>query len=131
MAAYGAELILVSEEEGGMEGARDIAAQMQAAGKGYVLDQFSNPDNPLAHYETTGPEIWQGTQGSITHFVSSMGTTGTIMGVSKYLKEQNPDVQIIGMQPKDGANIHGISRWTEVYLLSIFDARLVDSVIGM
>jgi len=131
MAAYGAELILVSEEEGGMEGARDIAAQMQAAGKGYLLDQFSNPDNPLAHYETTGPEIWQGTQGSITHFVSSMGTTGTIMGVSKYLKEQNPDVQIIGMQPQDGANIPGIRRWPEAYLPSIYDARRVDSVLDV
>lgn len=131
MAAYGAELILVSEEEGGMEGARDIAAQMQADGKGYLLDQFSNPDNPLAHYETTGPEIWQATQGRITHFVSSMGTTGTIMGVSKYLKEQNPDVQIIGMQPEDGSNIPGIRRWPAAYLPSIYDAKRVDSVLDV
>src|SRR5699024_6992484 len=131
MAAYGAELILVSEEEGGMEGARDIAAQMQADGKGFLLDQFSNPDNPLAHYETTGPEIWRDTQGAITHFVSSMGTTGTIMGVSKYLKEQNEQIQIVGMQPQDGSNIPGIRRWPQAYLPSIYDASRVDKVLDV
>ena len=127
MTAYGAELILVES----MEAARDLALEMQAQGQGVVLDQFSNQDNPTAHYSTTGPEIWQQTQGQITHFISSMGTTGTIMGVSRYLKEQNPDVQIIGLQPKEGAAIPGIRRWPEAYLPSIFDANRVDQVINM
>ena len=125
MRAYGAEIILVSAEEG-MEGARDLAKQMEAEGKGKVLDQFSNPDNPLAHYETTGPEIWRDTHGSITHFVSAMGTTGTIMGTSRYLKEQNPTITIVGVQPAEGAKIPGIRRWPEEYLPSIFDAARVD-----
>jgi cysteine synthase B len=125
MKAYGAEIILVSAEAG-MEGARDLAKQMEAEGKGKVLDQFSNPDNPRAHYETTGPEIWRDTKGGITHFVSSMGTTGTIMGTSQYLKEQNPDVQIVGVQPAEGAKIPGIRRWPEAYLPTIFDASRVD-----
>lgn len=127
MTAYGAELILVES----MEAARDLALEMQAQGQGVVLDQFSNQDNPAAHYSTTGPEIWQQTQGQITHFISSMGTTGTIMGVSRYLKEQNPDVQIIGLQPTEGAAIPGIRRWPEAYLPSIFDASRVDQVIDM
>lgn len=127
MTAYGAELILVES----MEAARDLALEMQAQGQGVVLDQFSNQDNPTAHYSTTGPEIWQQTQGQITHFISSMGTTGTIMGVSRYLKEQNPDVQIIGLQPTEGAAIPGIRRWPEAYLPSIFDANRVDQVIDM
>ena len=127
MTAYGAELILVES----MEAARDLALEMQAQGQGVVLDQFSNQDNPTAHYSTTGPEIWQQTQGQVTHFISSMGTTGTIMGVSRYLKEQNPDVQIIGLQPKEGAAIPGIRRWPEAYLPSIFDASRVDQVIDM
>ncbi len=127
MTAYGAELILVES----MEAARDLALEMQAQGQGVVLDQFSNQDNPTAHYSTTGPEIWQQTQGQITHFISSMGTTGTIMGVSRYLKEQNPDVQIIGLQPTEGAAIPGIRRWPEAYLPSIFDASRVDQVIDM
>lgn len=130
MAAYGAELISVSPEEG-MEGARDLAQAMAARGEGKVLDQFANPDNPLAHYETTGPEIWRDTDGRITHFISSMGTTGTIMGVSRYLKEQNPAVRIIGLQPTDGAQIPGIRRWPEAYLPSIFDASRVDEVVDM
>lgn len=130
MAAYGAELISVSKEEG-MEGARDLAQAMQARGEGRVLDQFANPDNPLAHYETTGPEIWRDTGGRITHFIASMGTTGTIMGVSKYLKEQSPDIEIIGLQPTDGAQIPGIRRWPKAYLPSIFDARRVDRVVDM
>jgi cysteine synthase B len=125
MRAYGAEIILVSAEEG-MEGARDLAKQMEAEGKGKVLDQFSNPDNPLAHYETTGPEIWQDTQGKVTHFVSAMGTTGTIMGTSRYLKEQNPNISIVGVQPAEGAKIPGIRRWPEEYLPSIFEASRVD-----
>src|SRR5690554_349076 len=115
MRAYGAEIITVSQQEG-MEGARDLAAQMQEAGEGLVLDQFSNTDNSLAHYQTTGPEIWEQTDGRITHFISSMGTTGTIMGVSRYLKERNPEVQIIGLQPKEGSSIPGIRRWPEEYL---------------
>lgn len=127
MTAYGAELILVES----MEAARDLALEMQAQGQGVVLDQFSNQDNPTAHYSTTGPEIWQQTQGQITHFISSMGTTGTIMGVSRYLKEQNLNVQIIGLQPKEGAAIPGIRRWPEAYLPSIFDASRVDQVIDM
>ncbi len=125
MRAYGAEIILVSAEDG-MEGARDLAKQMEAEGKGRVLDQFSNPDNPLAHYETTGPEIWRDTEGKVTHFVSAMGTTGTIMGTSRYLKEQNPAISIVGVQPAEGAKIPGIRRWPEAYLPSIFDAARVD-----
>jgi len=114
-----------------MEGARDQAMAMQARGEGRVLDQFGNPDNPLAHYETTGPEIWRDTDGKITHFVSSMGTTGTIMGVSKFLKENNPVIQIVGLQPTDGSQIPGIRRWPKEYLPGIFDASRVDQVIDM
>jgi len=125
MAAYGAELVLVSKEAS-MEGARDLADQMQNEGKGKVLNQFANPDNPLAHYEGTGPEIWRDTRGSVTHFVSAMGTTGTIMGTARYLKEQSKNVQIIGVQPAEGASIPGIRRWPPEYLPSIFDASLVD-----
>ncbi|PNA93921.1 MULTISPECIES: cysteine synthase CysM [unclassified Pseudomonas] len=130
MTAYGAELILVTKEEG-MEGARDLSEKLQAEGRGLVLDQFANGDNPIAHYNSTGPEIWQQTQGSITHFVSSMGTTGTIMGCSQYLKEQNPAVQIIGLQPMEGSAIPGIRRWPEEYLPKIFDATRVDRVVDM
>lgn len=130
MAAYGAELVSVTKDSG-MEGARDLAEKMQSDGEGKVLDQFGNPDNPLAHYESTGPEIWQQTGGSITHFVSSMGTTGTIMGVSRYLKEQNPDIQIIGLQPTEGSSIPGIRRWPKAYLPRIFDASRVDRVIDI
>jgi cysteine synthase B len=130
MTAYGAELIEVSKEQG-MEGARDLARQMQDQGLGKVLDQFNNPDNPLAHYEGTGPEIWRDTEGSVTHFVSSMGTTGTIMGTSAYLKQQNPDVQIIGLQPQEGASIPGIRRWPAAYMPSIFDAAKVDQTLDV
>ncbi|HEY0892895.1 MAG TPA: cysteine synthase CysM [Cellvibrio sp.] len=130
MAAYGAELILVSKEAG-MEGARDLALQMQAEGKGKVLDQFGNPDNPLAHYTSTGPELWQQTGGTITHFVSSMGTTGTIMGTSRYLKEKNPAIQIIGLQPSEGAQIPGIRRWPEAYLPKIYECDRVDGIVSM
>jgi S-sulfo-L-cysteine synthase (O-acetyl-L-serine-dependent) len=130
MRAYGAELIEVTREEG-MEGARDLAAAMQQRGEGRVLDQFANQDNPLAHYESTGPEIWRDTAGKITHFVSAMGTTGTIMGVSRFLKEQNPAVQIIGLQPTEGSQIAGIRRWPEAYLPKIFDVTRVDQVIDM
>ncbi|WP_036567049.1 cysteine synthase CysM [Oceanospirillum beijerinckii] len=130
MAAYGAELITVSKEEG-MEAARDLALQMQEEGKGKVLNQFGNPDNPEAHYQTTGPEIWQQTGGKITHFVSSMGTTGTIMGVSRYLKEQNPEIQIVGLQPSEGSSIPGIRRWPEEYLPTIFEADRVDRVLDI
>ncbi|HKK54942.1 cysteine synthase CysM [Marinobacter sp.] len=130
MRAYGAEIISVTKEEG-METARDRARQMESEGKGRVLDQFANPDNPLAHYRTTGPEIWEQTGGLITHFVSSMGTTGTIMGVSQYLKERNPDIQIIGLQPRDGASIPGIRRWPEAYLPKIFDASRVDEILDV
>lgn len=130
MAAYGAELVLVSKAEG-MEGARDLADAMQARGEGWVLNQFANPDNPLAHYKTTGPELWRQTGGEITHFVSSMGTTGTIMGVSAYLKEQNPAIQIIGLQPKEGSAIPGIRRWPAAYLPKIFDASRVDEVLDI
>ncbi|MEC7547052.1 cysteine synthase CysM [Thalassolituus sp.] len=130
MEAYGAELILVSQEES-MEGARDLASKMQEAGEGIVLNQFGNLDNPEAHYQGTGPEIWEQTQGHVTHFVSSMGTTGTIMGTSRYLKEQNPDVRIIGLQPSDGASIPGIRRWPEAYLPTIFDRTRVDEVIDI
>lgn len=130
MAAYGAELITVTSDQG-MECARDLALAMQARGEGKVLDQFANSDNPLAHYRTTGPELWQQTQGKITHIVSSMGTTGTIMGLSAYLKEQNPDIQIHGLQPKPDSQIPGIRRWPEAYLPSIFDAAKVDAIIDM
>ena len=130
MTAYGAELIEVSKEEG-MEGARDLARQMQEQGLGKVLDQFNNPDNPLAHYEGTGPEIWRDTGGSVTHFVSSMGTTGTIMGTSAFLKQQNPDIQIVGLQPQEGASIPGIRRWPAAYMPSIFDAAKVDQTLDI
>ena len=130
MAAYGAELTLVDRETG-MEGARDLALKMQAEGKGRVLDQFSNPDNPLAHYETTGPEIWRDTGQQITHFVSAMGTTGTIMGTSRYLKEVNREIQIVGVQPAEGASIPGIRRWPKEYLPSIFEASRVDRTIDI
>ncbi|ETI58364.1 cysteine synthase CysM [Marinomonas profundimaris] len=131
MTAYGAILHLVTQAEGGMERARDLAQEMQDQGMGVVLNQFANQDNPNAHYLTTGPEIWQQTQGSVTHFVSSMGTTGTIMGVSHYLKEQNKDIQIIGLQPQDGSNIPGIRRWNKEYLPSIFDETRVDRVMDV
>lgn len=130
MTAYGAQLILVTKEEG-MEGARDLALKMQSEGKGKVLDQFANGDNPEAHYQGTGPEIWAQTQGTVTHFVSSMGTTGTIMGVSRYLKEQNPNVQIVGLQPMEGASIPGIRRWPEEYLPKIYEASRVDRIVDM
>ncbi|PMW99917.1 cysteine synthase B [Pseudomonas sp. FW215-R2] len=130
MTAYGAELILVSQEEG-MEGARDLAQRMEAEGRGKVLDQFANGDNPEAHYTTTGPEIWRQTQGTITHFVSSMGTTGTIMGVSRYLKEQSDSVQIIGLQPMEGSAIPGIRRWPQEYLPKIYQAYRVDRIVDM
>ncbi|WP_338582478.1 cysteine synthase CysM [Pseudomonas sp. MAG733B] len=130
MTAYGAELILVSQEQG-MEGARDLAQKMEAEGRGKVLDQFANGDNPEAHYTTTGPEIWRQTEGSITHFVSSMGTTGTIMGVSRYLKEQNENVEIIGLQPMEGSAIPGIRRWPQEYLPKIYQADRVDRIVDM
>ncbi|WP_223519719.1 cysteine synthase CysM [Pseudomonas sp. GL-B-19] len=130
MTAYGAELILVTQEEG-MEGARDLAQRMEAEGRGKVLDQFANGDNPQAHYTTTGPEIWRQTEGTITHFVSSMGTTGTIMGVSRYLKEQNESVQIIGLQPMEGSAIPGIRRWPQEYLPKIYQAERVDRIVDM
>lgn len=130
MTAYGAELVLVTEEQG-MEYARDQAAAMAERGEGIVLDQFANPDNWGAHYHTTGPEIWQATEGKITHFVSSMGTTGTIMGVSRYLKEQNPDIRIIGVQPEDGSSIPGIRRWPEAYLPAIYEPERVDQIIDV
>ncbi len=128
MKAFGAEIILVSKAAS-MEGARDLALEMQARGQGRVLDQFSNPDNPLAHYEGTGPEIWRDTGGAVTHFVSSMGTTGTIMGTSRYLKEMNPAIEIVGVTPSEGSSIPGIRRWPEEYLPSIFDASRVDRTI--
>ncbi len=130
MRSYGAELVLVTQAEG-MEGARDLALKMQEEGKGKVLDQFSNPDNPCAHYDTTGPEIWRDTNGKITHFVSAMGTTGTIMGTSRYLKEQNPEIQIVGVQPEEGASIPGIRRWTPEYLPKIFESSRVDMTLDM
>ena len=130
MTAYGAELIEVSQAEG-MEGARDLALKMQAEAKGIVLDQFANFDNPIAHYEGTGPEIWRQSEQQVTHFVSSMGTTGTIMGVSRYLKEQNPAIEIIGLQPEDGASIPGIRRWPKEYLPSIFEENRVDRIIDI
>ncbi|MDA9130047.1 cysteine synthase CysM [Gammaproteobacteria bacterium] len=130
MAAYGAELILVSSEEG-MEGARDLAQRLEVQGRGLVLDQFANQDNPDAHYHSTGPEIWRDTEGEVTHFVCSMGTTGTIMGVSRFLKEQNAAVQIVGLQPQEGSKIPGIRRWPEAYLPKIFDRTRVDRVIDV
>lgn len=132
MKAYGAELILVSKEDGGMEGARDLGLKMHEEGKGLLLNQFANEDNPLAHYETTGPEIWQDTQGKITHFVSAMGTTGTITGAGRYLKEKSSDIQIVGAQPKtNDEEIPGIRRWSAEYLPSIFDASVVDKEIDI
>ncbi|MGA8005239.1 MAG: cysteine synthase CysM [Burkholderiales bacterium] len=125
MRAYGAELIL-TPKSGGMEGARDLAQKMVSEGKGIMLDQFANPDNPLSHYETTGPEIWRDTQGRITHFVSSMGTTGTIMGCSRYFKEKNPKIEVVGCQPQEGAQIPGIRKWPEAYLPKIYDKLRVD-----
>lgn len=125
MCAYGAELLLVTREDG-MEGARDLALRMERDGEGKVLNQFANPDNPLAHYETTGPEIWRDTGGNITHFVSAMGTTGTIVGTARFLREQSPRPQIIGVQPAEGASIPGIRRWPVEYIPEIFDASLVD-----
>ena len=130
MKAYGAEIILVSKEEG-MEGARDLAERMHAEGKGIVLDQFANPDNPLAHYTGTAEEIWRDTQGEITHFVSAMGTTGTIMGSSRFLKEKNPKIQIVGVQPEEGASIPGIRRWPKEYLPKIYDPSRVDRIIDV
>jgi len=130
MKSFGAEIILVTREQG-MEGARDLAKQMESEGKGRVLDQFSNLDNPLAHYEGTGPEIWRDTHGEITHFVSAMGTTGTIMGNSRFLKEKNNNIQIVGVQPKEGANIPGIRRWPKEYLPKIFEESRVDQVIDI
>ena len=131
MRAFGAQIISVSQAEGGMEFARDMATRMHAAGEGIVLDQFANADNWNAHYESTGPEIWRDTKGGITHFVSSMGTTGTIMGVSRYLKEQNPNVEIIGVQPEGESEIPGIRRWPTEYLPKIFDAKRVDRTIDV
>jgi cysteine synthase B len=128
MKAYGAELVL-TPKAGSMELARDVAMKMQAEGKGVVLDQFGNMDNPLAHYEGTGPEIWRDTAGQVTHFVSSMGTTGTIMGTSRYLKEQNPEIKIIGVQPEEGAQIPGIRKWPAAYLPKIYDSSRVDELI--
>ena len=130
MRAFGAEIILVSREQG-MEGARDLAAQMEQEGRGRVLDQFANSDNPLMHYETTGPEIWRDTQGSITHFVSSMGTTGTIMGTSRYLKNKKPEIQIVGVQPAGDSSIPGIRRWPPEYLPKIFDPKRVDRIMDV
>ena len=127
MRAFGAELVLVPRD-GGMELARDVAESLRNEGRGIILDQFANPDNPLAHYEGTGPELWRQTAGRITHFVSSMGTTGTIMGVSRYLKEQNPGICIVGCQPEDGSQIPGIRKWPEAYLPKIFDRSRVDRV---
>jgi cysteine synthase B len=128
MRAYGAELILTPAKSGGMEYARDLAAKMRDEGKGVILDQFANPDNPLAHYRGTGPEIWRDTAGRITHFVSAMGTTGTIMGVSRFLKERNPSIQIIGAQPEEGSQIPGIRKWSEAYLPRIFERSRVDRI---
>ncbi|MDR0441237.1 MAG: cysteine synthase CysM [Candidatus Accumulibacter sp.] len=127
MRAFGAELVL-TPRDGGMELARDVAERMRDEGKGVILDQFANPDNPLAHYEGTGPEIWRDTKGRVTHFVSSMGTTGTVVGVARYLKEQNPDVCVVGCQPEDGSQIPGIRKWPEAYLPKIFDRTLIDRI---
>jgi cysteine synthase B len=128
MAAFGAQIVL-TPQTGGMEMARDVAEKMRDEGKGVILDQFANPDNPLAHYEGTGPEIWRDTGGKITHFVSSMGTTGTIMGVSRFLKEKNPAIQIVGCQPTDGSQIPGIRKWPAAYLPKICDWSRVDRVV--
>jgi len=130
MVAYGAELVMVAQSDG-MEGARDLAEQMQVEGKGIVLDQFANQDNPVSHYEGTGPEIYDQTNGEITHFVSSMGTTGTIMGCSRYFKEVNPEIQTYGLQPVEGSQIPGIRRWPEAYLPKIFDDKNIDYIIDM
>ncbi|HSH30374.1 MAG TPA: cysteine synthase CysM, partial [Thiohalobacter sp.] len=130
MKAYGAEIVLVSRAEG-MEGARDLAQQMQAEGRGRLLDQFANPDNPDAHYASTGPEIWRDSGGEVTHFVSAMGTTGTIMGTGRYLKEQNPGVEIVGVQPTEGSSIPGIRRWPPEYLPRIYDPARVDRIIDI
>ena len=130
MAAYGAELILVTQEEG-MEGARDLALKMEMEGKGRVLNQFSNGDNPQAHYVGTGPEIWRQTAGRVTHFVSSMGTTGTITGTSRFLKEKNANIQIVGLQPEEGASIPGIRRWPKAYIPTIYDDKYVDQIIDI
>jgi len=130
MTAYGATLLEVTEAQG-MEGARDLAKRMELEGKGKVLDQFNNPDNYAAHYEFTGPEIWQGTAGKVTHFVSSMGTTGTIMGVSRFLKEKNPAIEIIGLQPAEGAKIPGIRRWPQAYMPGIFERKRVDRILDI
>ncbi len=130
MKAFGAELVLTSAD-GSMEEAIDVSRAMEAGGKGRILDQFANPDNPRAHYEGTGPEIWRDTQGKVTHFVSSMGTTGTIMGTSRFLKEKNPDIQIIGVQPEDGAKIPGIRRWPEAYMPKIYEPPRVDRIIDV
>jgi cysteine synthase B len=128
MRAFGAEIIL-TPKEGGMELARDTAERMRAEGRGLILDQFANPDNPRSHYEGTGPEIWRDTRGGITHFVSSMGTTGTIMGCSRFFKEKNPAIQIIGVQPEEGSQIPGIRKWPEAYLPKIYDPKRVDRLI--
>jgi cysteine synthase B len=130
MKAFGAEIVLVSKEAS-MEGARDLAEEMEKTGKGKVLDQFSNPDNPRAHYETTGPELWRDTEGRITHFVSSMGTTGTIMGTASYFREQNSNIQIVGVQPQEGSSIPGIRRWPKEYLPKIYDASIVNRIIDV
>ena len=130
MKAFGAEIVLTSAD-GSMEEAIDVSREMEADGKGRILDQFANPDNPRAHYEGTGPEIWRDTNGQVTHFVSSMGTTGTIMGTSRFLKEKNPDIQIIGVQPADGAKIPGIRRWPEAYLPKIYEPPRVDRIIDV
>ncbi len=127
MSAYGAEIVLTSKE-GGMEEARDVAEHMNKSGRGIILNQFSNSDNPLAHYKSTAPEIWNNTKGKVTHFVSSMGTTGTIMGCSRYFREKNPSIQIIGVQPNEGAQIPGIRKWPEAYLPKIYDAKQVDQI---
>ncbi|MGB8856740.1 MAG: pyridoxal-phosphate dependent enzyme, partial [Burkholderiales bacterium] len=128
MAAFGAQIIL-TPKEGGMETARDIAEKMRDEGKGIILDQFANPDNPRAHYEGTGPEIWRDTEGKVTHFIATMGTTGTIMGVGKFLKEKNPAIQIIGVQPVEGAQVPGIRKWPEAYLPKIYDRKRVDQIL--
>ncbi|MDH5360029.1 MAG: cysteine synthase CysM [Gammaproteobacteria bacterium] len=130
MKAYGAEIVLVSKDEG-MEGARDLVDEMQRQGKGIVLDQFANADNPQAHYETTGPEIWRDTDGGVTHFVSAMGTTGTIIGTSRFLKEKNPSIEIVGVQPEEGASIPGIRRWPEAYLPRIYQPERVDLIMDI
>ncbi len=127
MSAYGAEIVLTSKE-GGMEEARDVAEHMNKSGRGIILNQFSNTDNPLAHYNSTAPEIWNDTKGKVTHFVSSMGTTGTIMGCSRYFREKNPSIQIIGVQPREGAQIPGIRKWPEEYLPRIYNAKQVDQI---